>query len=143
MNRLKCLSVEGLPYVTMQDWRHVILREVEASIFNADDFHCITISYTWEPAKGETKQKRGFEIQTLDGKRVRNEARDIVIWRAIRYLQHHSLKGFWIDRQCLVQDDDEQHAIAMNSMDRLYNKSPCSVGLMTTNIDQQWKLDML
>lgn len=63
--------------------------------------------------------------------------------RAVHYVRYHRLKGFWIDRQCLNQEDTEKHQIAMHSMDRLYAESPCSVGMLTTKVDRQWKLNAL
>lgn len=143
MGHLTYLSVEGLPSLTRHNWRSIVLREVEVNLFDVEDLDFITISYTWDPVQGEPHHKQGFKIQTLSGKYFRNRVRDIIIWRAIRYAQHHNLKGFWIDRQCLDQTDDKRHAIAMNSMDRLYAHSPRSLGMTTIMIDQQWKLDVL
>lgn len=143
MRRLVCLSVEGLPRLTKQNRHQIVLQEVEVNLFSTDVVHYVTVSYTSNPVKGESDRKGNFWVQTLDGRRMRTKVRDVVIRRMIRYVQHHELKGFWIDQQSLDQDDERQHAIAMHSMDRLYAESPRSVGLTTTRIKHQWQIDVL
>lgn len=143
MRHLECLSVEGASPLTKQNERRVVLREVEANLYDTKIFQYVTVSCSWNAVNGESDRKGSFNIQTLDGQRLRNEVRDTVIRRVVRYVQHHRLKGFWIDQQSLDQKDEQQYAIAMHSMDRLCADSPRSVEVTMTKIEHQWQIDVL
>ncbi|KAK5314928.1 hypothetical protein LTR70_006890 [Exophiala xenobiotica] len=149
MKSLICLSADNTPTsATARSFAEhttegTVLHEVKANLFDKQQFQYVTISYPWHPAPYESGKRKNFRIRTIEGDEHPSVVRDTIMRRAVHYVQHHHLKGFWIDRQCLDQEDTEKHQIAMHSMDRLYAESPCSVGMLTTKVDHQWKLNAL
>ena len=149
MKSLICLSIDKTPTsaTARSNGKHMdtcfVLHEVEADLFDAKHFQYATISYPWHPAPYESGRCVDFRIRKLDGEECASVVRDTIIRRAVNFTRHYDMKGFWIDRQCLDQEDPEKHQIAMHSMDRLYAESPCSVGILTSKVDHQWQLDAL
>lgn len=149
MKHLVCLSTgDLLTTATARSFMEntampIVLHEVDTNLFDKQQFQYVTISYPWHPVPYESGKCKNFRIRTLEGDEHPSVVRDTIMRRAVHYVQHHHLKGFWIDHECLDQEDTVKHQIAMHSMDRLYAESPCSVGMLTTKVDRQWKLNAL
>ena len=149
MKRLLCLSIHN-PSSPIGPESHgphtdpdIVLYEVCANLFDTQYFQYATISYASRPAPTESNRSASYLIVKLDGSTSQNIVRDTIMRRAIGYAEHHKLRGFWIDDQCLDQDDPKRRDLAIHSMDRLYAQSPYSVGMLTILVDDQWKLDAL
>ncbi|KIW16347.1 hypothetical protein PV08_06398 [Exophiala spinifera] len=148
MQNLRCLSPYQSPTAEHRSLDHhkdpkVILHIKYANVFDKGRFQYAAISYPSHPAQRESGRPGSFSIQMRDGSTRTNVVRDTIIWRAIRYVQHHRLRGFWIDDECLDPVGQKSRQSAIHSMDRLYAVSTYSVGMLEVSVDKQWQLEAL
>lgn len=125
VENLKCLSVVRGSSTTLRETR------VEVQDMNAVRNY-IAVSYSCKAMEEyESSKPEGYKIIAENGKERKNKVRDIVISRVRRFAEHAGSSLFWIDKECV--DPTEQQA-AMDSMDRVYNKSRLPIGLISTEI---------
>ena len=148
MQQLRCLSPHPLSSTHhgpryVHTTSKVVLQEEFTNLFDTLNFRYATVSYPSRPAQFESGKSGSFSILKPDGTVAKNVVRDSIIRRAIRYVRHHKIRGFWIDEECLDPGDLEGRELAIHSMDRLYAGSPHSVGMLTVSVKEQWQLDAL
>lgn len=149
MKNLTCLTLDR-PWTSSATWNgspfredFCTLYEIQADIFDSQDLHIVTVSYSWTAARHHSSKEGAYRVVGLAGDIRAVRVRNTVMRRAVQFVSHHGLRGFWIDRECLDQEDKISHRRSMQSMDRLYAISPISVGLVDAVINEQWKLDTL
>jgi hypothetical protein len=72
-----------------------------------------------------------------------NKVRDIVLNRVIKYMEYRGSELFWIDQECIDQDDNKGKDVAMQSMGSVYSLSNLPVGLLSVPIESEEHLDLL
>ena len=107
----------------------------------------VAVSYTNEASESE-QETRVFGGYRIKGSAQGNVAaptkvRDRVFQRAMSYADYHNVKLIWIDNACINRDDQDEHEMAMQSMDLIYSFSKYPVGLLTKPIKTPEQLDLL
>ena len=107
----------------------------------------VAVSYTNEASESE-QETRAFGGYRIKGSAQSNVAaptkvRDRVFQRAMSYADYHRVKLIWIDNACINRDDQDEHEMAMQSMDLIYSFSKYPVGLLTKPIKTPEQLDLL
>ncbi|KAF4625957.1 hypothetical protein G7Y89_g12206 [Cudoniella acicularis] len=150
---LECLKSTELPskvcfknqerLVTKQEPKF-LRRETINAIENRD---FVAVSYPWEPSSTSPRDIAigGYQIESSTSKDLkRSEVRDIVLDRVIKYTKHcPSNSLFWIDKECIDQDDPRSQADAIQSMDQVYGCSKYPVGLLSVYIKWPEDIDLL
>jgi Heterokaryon incompatibility protein (HET) len=145
---LQCLYLvsSGRKRRRVQDGEYIadptkLLRRKRLSRTHFDSSY-VAVSYPWEPSQWENPAVGGYSIQSAKGT-VPSKVRDVILERVTAYTRHHGASGFWIDKECLNQDDPEEKEVAMQSMDLVYCMSKHPVGLLTRPIESQAHLNLL
>jgi hypothetical protein len=116
-------------------------RRLSRNHFNSN---YVAVSYPWEPSQWESPDSGGYGIQPTEGTgNVPSKVRDVILDRVTAYTSHHRASGFWIDKECINQDDLEEKEIAMQSMDLVYSMSKHPLGLLARPIESQAHLNLL
>lgn len=111
---------------------------------NRSNSSYVAVSCPWEPSKWERSTAGAYRIQSAEGTvSVPSKVRDVVLDRVTAYTRHHDVAGFWIDKECINQDDPEEKEVAMQSMDLVYSMSKYPLGILTRPIESQAHLNLL
>jgi hypothetical protein len=95
----------------------------------------VAVSYTWEPSEGEAIATGGYSIECRDKQEfIPTGVRDVVLDRVVKYARHYGCKYFWIDKECINQDDSKQKELAIQSMDLVYQLSSYPIALLSIRI---------
>ena len=107
--------------------------------------HYVAVSYTNDPSEFEGNATGGYCI--LGSARGNDAAptnvRDCVLQRAFKFADYYGVEFIWIDDECINRHDQEEHEVAMQSMDLIYNFSEYPVGLLTQPIESHQCLELL
>jgi Heterokaryon incompatibility protein (HET) len=63
--------------------------------------------------------------------------------RVVNYVTHFGLSAFWIDQECIDQQDSRAKERAMQSMDLVYRCSKYPLGVLTKPLRQKMQLKLL
>lgn len=137
-----------LPYCSCNYHRSVHLRKDEKSLMltNPGDLpdctHYVAVSYSCTSMRDAVYTSLPFTIRTKDG-----------IWpprcppalleRVISYTWDHRFRYFWIDQECIDQDDEGDLETGMQAMDIVYENSMDSVAVLRVKIKEQRHCDAL
>jgi hypothetical protein len=95
----------------------------------------VAVSYCWnQPPDGRPTAK--FEIETESDDRA-NKAPASILMRAVQYALKVHVSFIWIDQECIDQDEVEDKAIGIQSMDLVYSQSRFPVGILGKEISQE------
>lgn len=102
----------------------------------------IALSYTCEPPSNEPSSYDAYQVQSRNRSFKSSEVRDQVFDRVIAYVNHckskePSVKGFWIDRECIDQANKTEKQRAIQSMEYVYIQSALPVALLSTRIESE------
>lgn len=107
----------------------------------------IAVSYTWEVPHYIESSSGSYLIELKGDTSVsRSRVRDSVLDRVTAYIRasDESIHGFWIDQECITQDDrEEEKTLAINSMEHVYRQSLFPVGLLSVCIESVDELTTL
>ena len=107
----------------------------------------IAVSYTnvASESEQETRATGGYRIigSTHGNVAAPTKVRDRVLQRALSYADYRGVRFIWIDAECINRDDQDEHEIAMQSMDLIYSFSKHPVGLLTKPIKTLEQLGLL
>ncbi|KAF8858962.1 hypothetical protein BDZ45DRAFT_621564 [Acephala macrosclerotiorum] len=112
------------------------------------DRDVVVASYYWESSSTSEKEKSvgGYEVQSRStGAPMPSKVRSVVMERIVKYAKYCSSKSrlFWIDQECIDQDNNAVKAVTMQSMDRVYSRSQFPVGLLLTPVESDEDLTLL
>ncbi|KAK0303173.1 hypothetical protein LTR82_017647 [Friedmanniomyces endolithicus] len=92
----------------------------------------------------ECNQAGKYRITDARGENIRlSKVRDEALSRVIRYAMHHKISRFWIDQECIPQNESREKQVAMDSMDLVYRHSRYPVGLLAIKLESQHEVDTL
>ena len=88
----------------------------------------VAVSYTWDPSEHEQGSAvGGYRIMESPRDNLTFETpskvRDRILERAINYANHRETQFIWIDDECINRDNQDEHEMAMQSRDLIYNFS--------------------
>ncbi|KAF2459180.1 heterokaryon incompatibility protein-domain-containing protein [Lineolata rhizophorae] len=126
-----------------------VLRRIAINPLENSDY--IAVSYTWDPAHGEDATIGGYDVEdrvewwraTRTKTRLASKVRDTVLDRVTKYSDYCSCTLFWIDKECIDQEDSDKKELAMQSMDLVYSKSRYPVALLSVRIETEEELTIL
>ncbi|KAF9889727.1 hypothetical protein FE257_007033 [Aspergillus nanangensis] len=147
--------VEALKWLTLErrgrkrrwnddgsDQRKLILSHIDANMTE----NYIAVSYTWEVPRYIESSTGSYLIESKSDRSVsRSHVRDSVLDRVIAFIRasNDHIGGFWIDQECIAQDDLEEKTLAINSMEYVYRRSQFPVGLLSVCIESEDELSTL
>lgn len=107
--------------------------------------HYVAVSYTSQPSDHECTAVGGYTIMdpTHGDSSAPSKVRDCVLDRVTRFAEHHGIDLIWIDDECINRNDPNEHEMAIQSMDLIYNFSEYPVGLLTKPLKSQACLELL
>ncbi|OAP61265.1 hypothetical protein AYL99_03466 [Fonsecaea erecta] len=113
-----------------------------------DPFECgdyVAVSYVCNPQPGEDAGTGGYRVESRRTRRVSplSRVRDVVWDRVSNFAAYIDCPNFWIDQECINQDDENEKEIAIQSMHLVYRHSDNPVALLTTRISDPEELDLL
>ena len=73
----------------------------------------------------------------------KSKVRSSIVSRVVRYVSSNNLPGFWIDRDCMNENDVVEHEIAIYSIDLIYRFRNHPVVFLTTPIRITYKARLL
>jgi hypothetical protein len=134
--RLECLSVHPCK-------EKVLVRAI-VDLVNLDPRDFIAVSYSFESAdKSLEISTMGFEIHDSEDRLIKKaKTRDIVLQRVMRYAEAIGIEYFWIDRECIDQENAEERQEAMDSMDLVYGRSAYPVALLEITL-RSYEVELL
>lgn len=92
----------------------------------------------------ESRGKGSYEIYGPPKTRpTRSKTRDLIISRTIQFANHAGFQYFWIDQDCVDQEDPSAKQTAMDSMDLVYKEAMFSIGLLSTLLRDEKDLGSL
>ena len=94
----------------------------------------VAVSWTWQHSMHEDQAHGKFFIIDAQGNERPSGVRDSILDRVTKYIRHHDIDIFWIDKECIDQAESSQKVRAINSMDIVYKNATKSVGLLSTPI---------
>ncbi|KAB8241765.1 heterokaryon incompatibility protein-domain-containing protein [Aspergillus flavus] len=109
----------------------------------------IAVSYTWKPAPNQPSSHDAYLVQSREGSCANpNRVRDQVLDRVIAYANYHeamgtSVRGFWIDQECIDQDNAAEKQRAVQSIEYVYSYSAFPVALLSVRIESEDQLKNL
>lgn len=107
----------------------------------------VAVSYTnvASESEQETRAIGGYRIigSAQGNVAAPTKVRDRVLQRAMSYADYRRVNLIWIDDECINRDDQDEHEMAMQSMDLIYRFSKYPVGLLTKPIKTPEQLNLL
>ncbi|KAJ9664587.1 hypothetical protein H2201_005099 [Coniosporium apollinis] len=104
----------------------------------------VAVSYTWEPAQGEETAAGGYCVETRQERQpIPTEVRNMVLKRVTKYVEYCDCRYFWIDKECINQEDRQEKELAIQSMDLVYSRSDYPVALLSVRIESIEDLNLL
>ncbi|PSR78349.1 heterokaryon incompatibility protein-domain-containing protein [Coniella lustricola] len=98
----------------------------------------IAVSYCWSssPTGNATRSGPRYMIQTEDSSKSIRPCRAPanILDRVILYALHHKISLFWIDQECIDQEDPQDLAQGVQCMDEVYSRSQYPLGLLCVEI---------
>ena len=104
----------------------------------------VAVSYTWEPSINEDTTVDGYCVesrQTQDP--IPSKVRNVVLDRVTKYVEYCESELFWIDMECIDQNDPKKKEAAIQSMDQVYSLSDFPVGLLSVQIESEEHMSLL
>ena len=75
----------------------------------------VAVSYTWDPSKYEGKSAGGYYVESRQRQSLApSKVRDVVLDRVAKYVTYCKRELFWIDRECIDQDDPRENRMRCN-----------------------------
>lgn len=140
---LVCLRVVNDIYTTHECQSHRLLRSTMVPLSRFSTSYA-AVSYCWEPPGDKSQAPQAHHID--DDRYVEPRPARVryqVLDRAVRFVQHHHLDGFWIDEECLDESNTVKHLQMINGMDLVYRRSRINLGLLDVGIYCQQDLNLL
>ncbi|KIW97349.1 uncharacterized protein Z519_02741 [Cladophialophora bantiana CBS 173.52] len=108
----------------------------------------IAVSYIWNPAPGEDTKTGGYIVELRDhshrSSRRSTTVRDVVWDRVTKFATYIDCPYFWVDQECIDQEDEDEKEIAIQSMDLVYSRSQHPIALLSAaRIVSGEQLDLL
>lgn len=63
--------------------------------------------------------------------------------RVTKYVEYCDCRHFWIDKECINQEDRQEKELAIQSMDLVYSRSDYPVALLSVRIESIEDLNLL
>jgi hypothetical protein len=104
----------------------------------------IAVSYTWMAPVGQSTSEGAYNVETrIDGQYAPNKVRDTVLDRVIRYTASVDCQYFWIDQECIDQENEHEKEDAVQNMDLVYYYSKYPVALLSAKVQSDKELAIL
>jgi hypothetical protein len=134
---LKCLSISS--------YDDTILELSTKPSHGLDATNYIAVSHAWSYSRKSDQSLTGRYRARIAGRtRFRRcKVRDEVLDRVIAYAKHFKVSRFWLDIECIDQNDPSKRQVAMDSMDLVYSCSSHPLGLLSTVLETQQEVNML
>ncbi|EYE91545.1 HET-domain-containing protein [Aspergillus ruber CBS 135680] len=103
----------------------------------------IALSYTWQPSSNQPSSHNAYLVQSRDGSfKGVSKVRDQVFDRVVAYVNYcrattTSVRGFWIDQECIDQVNEAEKQRAIQSMEYVYTQSAFPVALLSARIESE------
>ncbi|EON65863.1 hypothetical protein W97_05105 [Coniosporium apollinis CBS 100218] len=111
---------------------------------NHSERNYVAVSYTWNPAQGEEHATGGYCVETRQERQpVLTKVRDVVLKRVTKYVKYRNCENFWIDKECVDQDDPGEQELAIQSMDLVYSLSRYPVALLSVRVESVENFSLL
>lgn len=130
-NTLRCLSA------TAVDPKKQTRPDLSLIELSRQDRNFAAISYVWDATEHEDPANGSYRIILKSGRTRPAQVRDIVLDRVIKYIASQGISSFWIDQECINQANKRLRAEAMQSMDVVYRRSRCPVGVLSVPLTRQ------
>ena len=143
---LKCLDLSHKQ--PRDDERKVLWRGRINALKNRN---YVAVSYVWYPPEDLYASNEKYFVKERR-KLIPSKVRDQVLDRVIKYTtycrSHHEsedprIEGFWIDQDCINQENPVEKGLAIQSMEYVYNRSEFPVGLLSVCIKSVDDLEAL
>ncbi|OCL05939.1 hypothetical protein AOQ84DRAFT_88208 [Glonium stellatum] len=108
----------------------------------------IAVSYCW-PERGTAIELPKTPIRIcigsgLGGYRVREiRVKWDVLSRSFEFARAYGIRRVWIDQECIHQDDSEDVALGVQSMDLVYRKATYTIAILDRHLQTPVSLEML
>ncbi|KAE8162429.1 heterokaryon incompatibility protein-domain-containing protein [Aspergillus tamarii] len=109
----------------------------------------IAVSYTWQPPLDQASSWDSYRVQSRDLVNVHpSKVRDQVLDRVVAYANYCEdrwgpVQGFWLDQECIDQEDEAEKQRAIQSIEHVYSHSAFPVALLSVRIESQDQLEIL
>jgi hypothetical protein len=146
VSHLKCLDLSRSQ--PRDDDRKFLWRGCVNALENGN---YIAVSYVWDPPE-DPQPSHGKYLVKARGKLISSKVRDQVLDRVIKYTTYcrnrygnedPRIEGFWIDQDCINQENPAEKELAMQSMEYVYSQSKFPVGLLSVCIKSVDDLEAL
>lgn len=105
----------------------------------------IALSYTWWPSSNQPSSHDAYLVQARDRSFQGSQVRDQVFDRVIAYVNYRkatttSVRGFWIDQECIDQVNEAEKHRVIQSMEYVYIQIAFPVALLSARIKSEGHL---
>ncbi|KAK3352871.1 heterokaryon incompatibility protein-domain-containing protein [Lasiosphaeria hispida] len=137
----RCILTPTFPATgTVSSFR--IVRQSSLRSIGEECTHFVAVSYCW-PAEPSRQSRSQYTVRDADGKVRANRAPEEILDRAVAFARESGFRFVWIDQECIDQDDAEEKAIAISSMDLVYSRATRSIALMDSVLRPEAHLSAL
>lgn len=104
----------------------------------------VVVSYRWDDPDVADQDAGGYFIESGFGWDAKpGQSSNAILDRVLRYLDHVEASAFWIDKDCINQQDPVAKGDAVQVMDLVYRCSNRPIAILTVPVVQQDDLDLL
>ncbi|EXJ72410.1 uncharacterized protein A1O5_04914 [Cladophialophora psammophila CBS 110553] len=108
----------------------------------------VAVSYIWNPDPREDTKTGVYFVESRDHSHRSSSrsttVRDVVWDRVTKFAAYIDCPYFWLDQECIDQEDEDEQEIAIQSMHLVYSRSQHPVALLSTaRIVSGQQLDLL
>ena len=139
------LWAENLECLSVSDYDDSVLELSRKPSTGADARKYIAVSHAWRySVKADTTPDGRYRTYTAPRTPPRPcKIRDEVLDRIIAYARYFEVPKFWIDTECIRQDETANSQVAMDSMDLVYSCSSHPLGVLGTILETQEEVNLL
>lgn len=142
IQQLECLYLESVADTASNSMKSKRIRRCLLDPRTNNKY--VAVSYTWCVSEGEMAKSGGYRIEKRDDMGfLPTKIRNVVLQRAIKFAEYRGCKYFWIDKECINQEDLIQKELAIQSMDLVYHSSDSPVALLPVCINDAECLTIL
>ncbi|KAK0715382.1 heterokaryon incompatibility, partial [Lasiosphaeris hirsuta] len=81
------------------------------------------LSYVWGPGEQPTLSAENVDLWCSEGALQQHVDLPLTIKDAVQVVREAGMQFLWVDALCIVQDVDEEKALQISQMDRIYSRA--------------------
>jgi hypothetical protein len=105
--------------------------------------HYVAVSYSWQSMGAASYDGPPYAIRGNRGLLRSTPCPPALLSRVIPFTAHEGLRFFWIDQECILQDDPDDKELGIQAMDLVYENAECCVAILNAHISEQSHIDAL